>query len=99
MVSMWPGVSTPASIRRLPLLASAIWPASAPTPTLLVCACTDSAAPLILSRNPMLLTLCRSGSVAQPCGALASPARRGAEGVQRAGDHPVGVRVDAHADV
>src|SRR3954453_11382439 len=53
MESMCPGVSTPWSISRLPRLARAIWPASAPTPTLLVCACTLSAAPFRLSRNPM----------------------------------------------
>ena len=51
--SMWAGVSTPTFISFWARLARSIWPASAPIPTLLVCAWADSAAFFILSMNPI----------------------------------------------
>src|SRR4051794_37983013 len=50
---MWAGVSTPTLVSRWALFASAIWSPDAPTPTLLVAACADSAAFLTLSMNPI----------------------------------------------
>src|SRR5436190_18295370 len=50
---MWAGVSTPEAISFFALLARSIWPRLAPTPTLLVCSETPSAAFFILSKNPI----------------------------------------------
>src|SRR3954452_7895669 len=55
--SMWAGVSTPTLVSRWALFASAIWSADAPTPTLLVAACADSAAFFILSMKPITASL------------------------------------------
>src|ERR1700736_4200231 len=52
--SMCAGVSTPTLVSFCALFARSIWPADAPTPTLLVAACADSAAPLSRSKNPTL---------------------------------------------
>src|SRR3954449_9066029 len=55
--SMWAGVSTPTLVSRWALFASAIWSADAPTPTLLVAACADSAAFFTLSMKPIAASL------------------------------------------
>src|SRR3954469_25616621 len=54
---MWAGVAAPTLVGRWALFASGIWSADAPTPTLLVAACADSAAFFTLSMKPITASL------------------------------------------